>query len=917
MQKSVSIGAWKRGQERGVCKRPIGRTGAAVAAFYLLILVLMLAGCGGGGGGGVSSQVVSGVAAVGAPLSGQVSIKDASTTTQSRTTVIGSDGSYALDVTGLKAPYILKATGSAKGVNHRLYSFASGPGRANINPLSSAAVANAAEVDDPEQVFNSPDHDKLDRIKSRLSKAIADLLNKLKPLLVKYAADSDDPITTYYKTDHTRLDAFFDAVKITLADGILTIYNVENGAVIFTAKVTDIIGGQLTDDDDDLPNPGSAPTAPTGLTATGGAGQVTLSWTAVGNATSYNMYWSIAPGVTKTNGAKIAGVTSPYIQKGLTAATTYYYILTAANSAGESPASAEVSALVTAVTPPPTAPAAPTGVSATGGTKQATISWSPVTGATSYNIYWSKTSGVTKTNGTPITGVTSPTVQTGLADSTTYYYIVTAVNSVGEGAASVQVAATTLTPTPAPTVPAAPTGLTATKNSASQITVSWSAATGADSYNLYRSTTSGFAPTDGGVTKIAGVTSPYANTGLSAGTTYYYKVTAVNSVGESVASAQATATTDPPPPAVPNAPSSVTATGGIRQVSIAWSLSSGATSYNLYWSTSSTVTTAGTKITGAANPYLQTGLANNTAYYYIVTAVNSSGESIPSATATATTSALPATPTGVAAATDSTTQISISWSAVTGADSYNLYRSTTSGFAITAAGVTKITGVTSTYANTGLAAGTTYYYRVTAVNSVGESPASTQVTATTTAAPTVPAAPTGVSAATDSTTQITISWSAVTGAGSYNLYRSTTSGFAITAAGVTKITGVTSPYANSGLAAGTTYYYRVTAVNSVGESAASAQVTATTTSTPPPPPPTLCVSCHGTPPATGKHTFHFPSKTNTCATCHGTGYDPYGLATALPATHMNGVTNIASGNPPGWNATTRSCSNTCHGTKAW
>jgi fibronectin type 3 domain-containing protein len=468
------------------------------------------------------------------------------------------------------------------------------------------------------------------------------------------------------------------------------------------------------------------------VAAVGGNGQVTVSWSAVSNATSYNVYYATTSGVTTSTGTKITNATTPYVQTGLSAGTTCYYVVTAVNSAGESAASAEVSATTTAAPPAPTVPAAPTGVMATGGTKQATISWTAVSGATSYNIYYATTSGVTPATGTKIAGATSPAVQTGLADSTTYYYVVTAVNSVGESTPSVQVAATTLTPAPAPTPPAAPTGVTAT-GGANQVTVSWSAVTGATSYNIYWSTSSAVSTTTG--TKIAGVTSPYVQTGLSAGTTYYYVVTAVNSVGESAASARATATTNAPPPAVPAAPTGVSATGGANQVTVSWSAVSGATSYNLYWSKTSGVTTAtGTKIAGATSPYVQTGLTASTAYYYVVTAVNGSGESPASAQATATTNApapvIPAAPTGVTA-TGGTNQVTLSWSAVSGATSYNVYWSTASG--VTKTSGTKITGATSPYVQTGLAASTAYYYIVTAVNSAGESAASAQATATTAA----------------------------------------------------------------------------------------------------------------------------------------------------------------------------------------
>ena len=144
------------------------------------------------------------------------------------------------------------------------------------------------------------------------------------------------------------------------------------------------------------------------MIATGGTNQVTLSWSAVSTATSYNVYYATTNGVTKTNGTKIANATSPAVLTGLTAGTTYYYIVTAVNSAGEGAASIQVAATTLAVVPTPTAPAAPTGVTAAGGANQATITWPAVTGAASYNIYWSTTSGVTKANGTKVAGCNQP-----------------------------------------------------------------------------------------------------------------------------------------------------------------------------------------------------------------------------------------------------------------------------------------------------------------------------------------------------------------------------------------------------------------------------------------------------------------------------------------------------------------------------
>jgi hypothetical protein len=87
-------------------------------------------------------------------------------------------------------------------------------------------------------------------------------------------------------------------------------------------------------------------------------------------------------------------------------------------------------------------PSAPADVRATAADGEVRVSWSPVAGATSYDLYWSTEAGVTKTNGTRIQGVTSPALLTELANGTTYHYVVTAVNGVGESAESLEVTAT-------------------------------------------------------------------------------------------------------------------------------------------------------------------------------------------------------------------------------------------------------------------------------------------------------------------------------------------------------------------------------------------------------------------------------------------------------------------------------------------
>src|SRR5208337_1208797 len=84
----------------------------------------------------------------------------------------------------------------------------------------------------------------------------------------------------------------------------------------------------------------------------------------------------------------------------------------------------------------------PTNVTVVPGNGQATISWTAVSGATSYNIYWSTNPNMTQATGTEIVNATSPYTLTGLTDGTTYYYSVSAVSTSGESERSNMVSTT-------------------------------------------------------------------------------------------------------------------------------------------------------------------------------------------------------------------------------------------------------------------------------------------------------------------------------------------------------------------------------------------------------------------------------------------------------------------------------------------
>src|SRR3984893_15032524 len=189
-------------------------------------------------------------------------------------------------------------------------------------------------------------------------------------------------------------------------------------------------------------------------------------------------------------------------------------------------------------TAPAAVPAAPTGLTATSGNAQASLTWTASTGATSYHVKRATLSAG------PFVLIGVPTaasfIDTGLTNGTTYFYAVSAVNSVGKSGNSPSASAT---PTASAAAPAAPKGLTATSGNA-QASLTW-AATSA-----------------GPFAQIAGPTaSSFIDRGLTNGTTYFYAVSAVNSVGESANSSTASAK-PPASPAAPTAPAGLTPTAG-------------------------------------------------------------------------------------------------------------------------------------------------------------------------------------------------------------------------------------------------------------------------------------------------------------------------------------------------------------------
>jgi fibronectin type 3 domain-containing protein len=361
------------------------------------------------------------------------------------------------------------------------------------------------------------------------------------------------------------------------------------------------------------------PSAPTSLLATPGDGQVTLSWTAptTGIVVSYTLTRTSAGADSHTDIPNLKGTT--YQDSPLTNGTTYSYVVSASNGTCLSvPSTPQVPA-----TPVKACNLlAPTGVAAVAGNQQVTLTWSiPEAGSLSYVVKRGEVAG-----GPYDTVVSNPanpagTSDTAVSNGTTYYYVVTASDGSCTSPNSNEVPAK-----PVCIPPAVPTGVTATANNSNgNITVGWSTVNLATGYTVLRGT-SASGPFDQVVANnqtAASVTD--LGTSLTAGTTYYYVVSACNASGTCVSS-----NSTPAVSAVscrsPGVPGGIKATAGIGRVTVSWTASTGGpTSYTVSRRTGTTGSFGVIKTAVTTTSYIDSNVTDGTAYYYEVSAQNAGG----------------------------------------------------------------------------------------------------------------------------------------------------------------------------------------------------------------------------------------------------------------------------------------------------
>lgn len=426
---------------------------------------------------------------------------------------------------------------------------------------------------------------------------------------------------------------------------------------------------------------------------------------------------------------------------------------------------------------------------------QINTNWTPIPGVVSYDVEYTTDPNF---GGTPTqVSVTSPSRSfTGLTIATDYYFRVRAVSAAGPGAWSDVVN----TPTWRLDPPSTPSTSIASSTS---INVSWNSVSHATSYTLQRATDSGFTAN---LASLNTSTTSTTQTGLTAGTTYYFRVQATNSTYSSAWSPTKSQVSGLLAPTGLSASSSSS-----TSIDVSWNGVSGAQDYRLDYSTSSTFASGVSTVTVSGTDRTITGLTAGQTYYLRVRGRVGTYEGPNSNTISpSTTISTPGAPT----ISVSTTSITASWGSVSGAVSYNIQYDDNSGFSSPAS-----TTSTSTSKSIGsLVPGNKYWVRIQAVGATETSSWSSSGNGTTNIS-----APSATSSA--GTGSMTIDWASISGATKYTVqYDSDGSSFPSPASTTTTGTYKTV----TGLTQGKTYWMRVQANGSDKNSSWSNTVSRTT-----------------------------------------------------------------------------------------
>ena len=541
--------------------------------------------------------------------------------------------------------------------------------------------------------------------------------------------------------------------------------------------------------------------------------QIVLDWDAPGGgATSYTVIFGPVNDIDDDDNDTFTGITNTtYTKTNLNANQTFYFFVKAVGT-GTAPDSAFSSGQVVY-----TKPNNPTSLTTTNiGQTQMTIGWTaPTFGATSYTVYHGTHSSVVG-GGNSSTGTSNTSITvTSLSANTRYYW---GVIAVGPGGNSQLVTSDSYT------LPNQITGLTAStvSLSPSEIDVSWTAPTnGASNYILKFVKSNPY-----GTMSTFSTQSSTSDTitGLDSNSIYYVGVI---SVGPSSLQSTIQATNGGSPVGAYTTPAAPTSLGfsnvTTSGLTFSWSAPSGTISgYTYYFILHSNISSLGGTATSHNSTSVNiTGLASNSRYVAAAQASNTSGGGTGPISSTFDGYTQVAAPTSLGSGTIQENSIQFTWSdGTTGSgvvpSGYDVKVNIANNQGVSAVDV----GTNTSYTKTGLNAGVGYYFFVQAR---GDGPVSGYVAGGQVF--TLSAAPGGFSMGSITTTSITLSWNASTGATSYTYYFATSTsglaGSAVTGHGSTSVT-------ISGLQTNQRYYAAVAAVNPSGTGALTAVLNAYT-----------------------------------------------------------------------------------------
>jgi len=526
------------------------------------------------------------------------------------------------------------------------------------------------------------------------------------------------------------------------------------------------------------PTATTLPAAPANLTGTVVSGsEIDISWTNNANNATGILIDRSSDGVNFTQIASVGSTVTTYHDTSLSPGNTYYYKVQASNAAGNS-AFSNVFQAATLTSPTP-----PTNLVTTNNTTtEVDLSWTNVaTNATGIKILKQLGNNSSQVVATGLAPTTTSYDITGLTAGSSYIFEVDALNSNGpSGAATITV----------DTLPAQVTGVTAT-GGPSEITLNWTADPGAGTYNVYRSLTAGGEGTTPTWSGIKGTS--YVDTTATPGSTYYYLITAVDPKSASP--------TDPAGESAKSAEVSAQSTSLVLAISAGGAaagsfvadtdFSGGAVSHG---------TTAAINTSGITNPPPQSVLEHGRYGNFTYT--------IPNLTPGASyTVRLDFAEYAFNAAGARVFDVGINGTQVL------------SNFDIWSAAGGEDIALAKSFTATASATGTITISFTSVVNN-----AMINGIEISTNTPTTPPAPTGVTASAGNN-QVNLTWTAVTGATGYNVYRGTSSGAETLLSARTNVSGTT--FTDNTAANGTQYFYYVTALNGSLQSGKSSEVSAT------------------------------------------------------------------------------------------